>query len=539
MSNPIRIIGAIAESNVTITCISELLKSSTETLAHGGDFTGKPVTQIRASDTHVLKLHLGGGFQEEKIAMAWGEKNLIKNRETGLYHPQKTWFIIWDADEEVWRVGNVTPRMIPLHTLIEDYPTSQIIEWLLKVCHLYITHVSRHEERLDEGLSNFALADDDRIYYIDDDFYSWDHFLSFSAMIAGWFRLYSFTWLDEETAYSFALQLADIVRERFTETSDIAPVHVIYEHLGAQFLGGNALLCMDQFREALLHSSRNVYLQESEMLESSVPSPAIIEKKLSPAPDINELVSWMEEDEPVALLADIHANLPALDKVLELLDTKGIERIIALGDIVGYGPHPAECIERLSDRHAVCIRGNHDHMVGSGTPVSSMHGSRLEAANWTVSHLNDHYKQWLLELPLQWRHSPWIMVHGAPIDPTFFNAYIYERTAECNLNWMRENQFNFCIHGHSHLQGIYYLDQGDTKLIKGIHQGMLDASSLICPGSIGQPRGGTAGAEFGILRPKSRSIELLITDYDIEATIADMLQHQLPDQLMQRLRNGL
>ncbi|PIQ30614.1 MAG: hypothetical protein CO186_06095 [Zetaproteobacteria bacterium CG_4_9_14_3_um_filter_49_83] len=520
-----QILGSISDSSTTVECIDTLLKQAVKELSHGGDFTGKPVTRIHVSATHVLKMHLGGGFHEQKTAALWCEKHLAKNKAVDLYHPQKTWFIT--KDEDVWRVGNITPRMQPLHTLLNECDNKQSLEWLVKVCALYIRHAAKFQERLDEGLSNFGLADDGKLYYLDDDFYSWDHFLSFTAMLAGWFRLYSPRWLNEDAAYYFSGRLAEIILDRFHCITDMAPLHTVFEHMGDHYLNGAALISVDRFRKALLESS---HIKSSFM--------PLNDEKVLKMHAVEDLNNWLEEDKPIALLADIHANFPALKAVLAEVKKDGVQRILSLGDVVGYGPHPIECIELLSELDAVCIRGNHDQMVGSGVPVPSMHGSRLIAAEWTVNQLAVQHKRWLLDLPLQWRNSPWIVMHGAPVDATFFNAYIYDRTAESNLNWMEEHRFSFCIHGHSHLQTIYARFCGNTRQMKGPQNTTLENISLICPGSVGQPRGGVAGAEFAVLYPLSRRVIMKIIDYDIESTIRDMCAYQLPDQLVQRLRNG-
>ncbi len=524
MDGDIRIIGSISGKQEAASCIAALLTASEESLTHGGDFTGKPITSIKASATHILKLHMGGGFSDEKIATSWVMHNLEKNRQSGLYHPDKTWFLI--EQDQTWHAGNITPRMQPLHVLIEQCGPAQAMSWLIKVCKIYISHAANFQDRLDEGLSNFGLADDNRLYYLDDDFYTWDHFLSFTHMLAGWFRHYSGSWLDETKARELGRQLSSIIHEAFDNTPGIDSVHVVYEHLGSQFLHNQAQVCAEHCRQELMEASHNV------QPESSHKSDAL-------HPHTTEVSTWLNEDEPIGVLADVHANLPALRAVLEELDRQNIQRIMVAGDIVGYGPHPAECIELLSERGAACLRGNHDHIVGTGVPVASMQGSRLIAAEWTINHLDEHYKRWLTALPLQWRFPPWIAMHGAPMDPTFFNAYIYDRTAERNLQWLQANQFDFCLHGHSHLQGIYWLKQGNIRYGKGAHDAILHKTSLICPGSVGQPRGGIPGAEFAILRPTSHKIQMRIIDYDLDETIRDMRRHRLPGQLMQRLRNGI
>ena len=516
-------IGPVAEGSDTA---ADLLKIPVMSLDHGGEFTGRPVTRIHLSDSHVLKINTSGAFDNRKIATAWCEKVLQKERRANLYHPRKTWFVLFEDD--IWRVGNIAPRMSPLHTHLDQCDAGQSLDWLLKVSKLYLQHAAALHERLDEGLSNFGVTEDGSLYYLDDDFYSWDHFLCFTAMIAVWLRQFSGTWLNDELASAFGLGLSEQLRQCFSDTPGMAPRHIVYEHLGSQYMNEEAECRVEIVRAALMRS-------QDRGSDEPVTSPSL-ENRYSLA----DVYQWLEEDEPVAVLADIHANEPALQTVLDELKSENINRILCLGDIVGYGPHPTECIDLLCEAGVVCIRGNHDHMVGNGIPVPSMHGSGLLAAQWTISHIDQEHRSWLSSLPLQLRHTPWMAVHGAPQDPTFFNAYVYDRTAESNLNWMKEHDFKFCLHGHSHLQGCFTLKHGQAKRSSyTAEENRLERITLICPGSVGQPRGGSTDAEYAIIYPKSFRLVMRRCTYDIAATVRDMTRHQLPDQLIQRLWRGI
>lgn len=517
------IIGSMGETHIPLDAIEATLTAPEQDLEHGGTFTGKPVTHIRLTAQFVLKLHLDGGFDSREMALLWGKKKQEKTRATELYHPEKTWFIHFQDD--LWRIGNITPRMQPLHTCLENASDDQILQWINHVCRLYLHHAATFHERLDEGLSNFGLTGNGELYYLDDDFYSWDHFLSFSAMITGWIRKHVDGWFDAAFAPRFAQALADSIKQEFAATTGIDALHTVYEHLGSHFLSDAAQERCEAFRKALIEA-KDQQQQLFGVDEKSVPS-------------LQEVTEWFESNEPVALLADIHANRPALLKVLDDLTRQNISRILVLGDIVGYGPHPAECIDIIRQTAGiVCLRGNHDHMVGTGKAIPSMHGSRLAAAAWTIEHLAAPYKKWLTELPLQWRAKPWIALHGAPQDATFFNAYVYDRTADSNLHWMQEHDFLFCLHGHSHLQGTFTLMHGEAVRDKSIGETVLKHTTLICPGAVGQPRAGIPGCEYAIIYPLERRLINKRLDYDIEEAITDMRREGLPSQLINMLRHG-
>ena len=525
MKNSI-VIGSVGDSGYLPEEIDAVLQASQQRLQHGGTFTGKPGTQLHVTDDSVLKLKTDGGFDTSEIARSWCTDLLDKSRKIGLYHPAKTWFI--HLDKDIWRLGNIAPRMEPLHMAIEQVAPRKALEWLLHISIIYLRHASDFHERLDEGLSNFGLAKDGLIYYLDDDFYPWDHYLSFSAMLAGWFRKYSEAWLDKDMADDFGKALAFQIQKAFSERDASDMLRMLYEHLGFQFTAGKATEHISTFREALLHPEPT-----SSGLRFSA--------DIAPRPvAVMDEEDWFHGDQPVALLADIHANMPALEAVMSQLAAEGVNHILVAGDIVGYGPHPAECIDALRAAGAVCLRGNHDHAVGSGQLPDTLHGSRMISLKWTSDILDGPRKKWLMELPLQWHSSQWLALHGAPRDPTFFNAYVYDRTAESNLHWMIEREIRHCVHGHSHLQGIYWVEDKVSQYHRNSGPGIveLQGHTLICPGSVGQPRSGVPGTEYAILYPDTARIDFRRVSYDMEKTMADMKSEGLPDDLIQRLRRG-
>lgn len=517
------VIGSMSDQHIALEEIETTLATSPQDLEHGGTFTGKPVTQVHVTDNYVLKLHLDGGFDTREMALSWGQKKQEKTKSTQLYHPEKTWFI--HHYDGLWRIGNITPRMLPLHTCLDDADSDEILGWITRVCEFYLRHAATFHERLDEGLSNFGLTEDKSLYYLDDDFYSWDHFLSFSAMVTGWIRRHVNDWFDGPFAERFAVTLAASIKQEFATTTGVDALYTVYEHLGSHFLSDAALERCETFRKALIEAKDQQ-------------QPLFVAHEKS-GPSMDDVSEWFESDKPIALFADIHANRPALLRALDDLKSEEIDRILVLGDIVGYGPHPADCIDIVRQNGMACLRGNHDHMVGTGKAIPSMHGSRLAAAIWTIDKLDGPYKKWLTELPLQWRNQPWMALHGAPQDATFFNAYVYDRTADSNLAWMAEHNYRYCLHGHSHLQGTYTLVHGEAVKNKELGETMLDNITLICPGAIGQPRAGIPGCEYAILHPSDNRLIFKRLDYDIEETIADMQKEGLPPQLMNLLRKGM
>ena len=157
----------------------------------------------------------------------------------------------------------------------------------------------------------------------------------------------------------------------------------------------------------------------------------------------------------------------------------------------------------------------------------------------TVARLDEPDRYWLGELPVYLRDDDWLAVHGAPQDKTFFNGYVYRLTYEENLDNIASRSIRVCFHGHTHIQGVYCRtgrqDQhcSDRRLsLDGIDY------ALVCPGAVGQPRGGRSGAEFAIYDPDLNEVEFFSIDYDLEETVRDLNRLQFPPQLATRLERG-
>jgi len=244
---------------------------------------------------------------------------------------------------------------------------------------------------------------------------------------------------------------------------------------------------------------------------------------------------------PVALLADIHANWPALQSVSRELETRGIDQCLCLGDTVGYGPHPKECVAWVRRHCHVCIRGNHDHFVGHGQGRVAMSNTARIVAEWTRTRLSDDELRWLGDLPLKWAQENCLAVHGAPMDRSCFNGYVYETTWENNLDYLAGTDFRRCLIGHSHLQGVWFAGadgaRGKTERT-GRHDLAAWTLAIVNPGSVGQPRNGRAGAQFAILDLETQTLELARADYDMNEVIRDIRREGLPEQLGSRLLNG-
>jgi len=518
----IRIVGSIADESVEIADIQAVLQQERLELGRDGDFIGKSTTTLRANDSHVVKLHLTRRFSDEKVGFGWVGHHLKKECKAYVYHPARCWFIV--LHDGRWVPGNITPRLLPVHKRFESLQEvgQEHLTLLSDIIAMYLDYAVRVEKRLDEGLSNFGL-DGDQLYYLDDDIFEWDQFNALSALIAGWFRRYSTSWFNVGFAEAFGTSVNQHLKHYFAGIPGLDASQVMAEQLHGMF-----------FPDGEIEEVAHAFIDVLRYGDSSC-----AEDKQQQFADLDDFATCFDEDEPIAILADVHANLPALQTVLTEVRHRGIERIFVLGDLVGYGPHPKECIDLLREVGAISLRGNHDHAVGTGDMVLSMTSSSTWTANWTLERVSEADRNYLRRLPLRMTHRPWLAVHGAPVDKTFFNAYVYNRTAEANVRWVKEQGYRFALHGHSHLQGVY-AEQGDDVIC--VKDAIIDLeqyqTSLMCPGSVGQPRGGVVGAEFAILKPRSYALELLCLPYEVNEVIQDMIIEGFPEQLMKRLKTG-
>jgi len=345
--------------------------------------------------------------------------------------------------------------------------------------------------------------------YLDDDIYGWDHFASFSAMLANWLRKSAELSLDVDAWHQLGQRLKPLLSQYSSAADDMVCAGVEDQIVGQY----------EPMKQAFIYALRPIYAPATGTTASEIFAP----------------------HEPIGLLADVHANLPAFDAVLAALDERGIRQYMMLGDVVGYGPNPKACIDLIRQRNIYCLRGNHDHYVAHEGDVRVAMGMMAKRmADWTIMQLDAADRAWLGALPVRYRSTDWMAVHGAPVDKSFFNAYVYDMTAERNLDYLAASDIHICLHGHSHIQGAYALDGGGYQPFQSPERLDLQylEAALLCPGSIGQARGGTAMAQAAVFYPDRLQVEMLSLHYDVEPLIADMQRHDFPVELIARIREG-
>jgi diadenosine tetraphosphatase ApaH/serine/threonine PP2A family protein phosphatase len=238
----------------------------------------------------------------------------------------------------------------------------------------------------------------------------------------------------------------------------------------------------------------------------------------------------------VAVLSDIHANLPALDAVLAAIPS--VDEVWQLGDVVGYGPHPDEVVTRLRDLGAIGVRGNHDLAAVGGREIESFNVDARQAAEWTRATIGDDTAAWLTALPETLEREGFTLVHGSPRDPIW--EYVTSTpVARAGIAAMTTPSG---LHGHTHCPIAYIEDDGRLETMSpasGSELAIEGRRVLLNPGSVGQPRDGIPTASWMVIDTGAGTATWRRTAYDVSAVQADMTALSLPERLVARLSYGL
>lgn len=238
----------------------------------------------------------------------------------------------------------------------------------------------------------------------------------------------------------------------------------------------------------------------------------------------------------IAVLSDIHANLPALDAVLA--DAGEVDGVWHLGDVVGYGPDPDGVVARLTSIGAIGVRGNHDAAAVGGDEIDWFNPDARRAMEWTRTAVSPETVAWLTALPQRRTHAGMELVHGSPREPLW--EYVTSAAiAKPNLEVLATR---IGLHGHTHMP-VAFVEEGDrVEAVRGRSGMRLELGArraLVNPGSVGQPRDGHPLASYMILEPEAAAVTWHRVAYDIEAVQGAMRAAGLPRPLVARLAIGL
>lgn len=222
----------------------------------------------------------------------------------------------------------------------------------------------------------------------------------------------------------------------------------------------------------------------------------------------------------LALVSDIHANLEALEATLADIASQPVDRIVCLGDIVGYNASPAECVRLIRDSNSLCVAGNHDLAVCGRITPKNFSTTAARAAAWTRQRLTGDELAFLRGLPLKANiDDKLILVHGALHPDTGCESVRLDnaerRMASFAALMAHPSGARVCAFGHTHRAAIYELRDGEETLLAGQEIRLRDdAYYLINPGSVGELRGRDRRASYMILDLARRTVTLRRVEYD-------------------------
>lgn len=237
-----------------------------------------------------------------------------------------------------------------------------------------------------------------------------------------------------------------------------------------------------------------------------------------------------------AILSDIHGNLEALQAVLQDAKQQGCTHYVCLGDIVGYGPNPRECLHLIQELNCPTVIGNHDEYVAKDQALTGFNPMAADGIKWTRDQLNEAEKSWLRNLKYVRTVDPFTIVH-ATLDLPERWAYVFDKlAAAASFNYQHTA---VCFNGHTHVPIAF------IRTPSGIQGGLYTRIRIevarkyfINCGSVGQPRDRNPKAAYVVFDLANNLIELRRVEYDIAATQKKIRAAGLPESLAQRLEQG-
>ncbi len=245
----------------------------------------------------------------------------------------------------------------------------------------------------------------------------------------------------------------------------------------------------------------------------------------------------------LAIIADIHSNLEALERVLIRVRQEDVDAVLNLGDLVGYNANPSECLEMLQDETVWSLAGNHDLALFDPERAQCFNIIAYQALNWSREQLQPRHLQFLQGLPLT-REEPgsFLACHGTPTSADTYIAYHFQGKRVLK-QLSRETRLRVCFFGHTHRRALWYRDIRGKVALQELSQPKVVLSPechyLINPGSVGQPRDGNPEAAYAIFDDQEFSIHFKSTPYDILGAQRRILAAGLPPYLAERLARGV
>jgi len=242
----------------------------------------------------------------------------------------------------------------------------------------------------------------------------------------------------------------------------------------------------------------------------------------------------------IVVLSDVHSNIVALETVLA--DAGSFDALWCLGDTIGYGPAPNECVELIRQHATITLTGNHDLACLGKISLDDFNPDARRANLWNGLQLKPTNRKWLLPLPpaLSVDHQ-YYLAHGSPREPVW-EYLLMPSQALANLEWFTEP---ICFIGHSHVQFAFRCSRDDRRCERivpeaGSQLNFTDnARYFVNPGSVGQPRDHDPRAAYAIFDTERQTLTFKRVAYDIKQTQEQMRDYGLPSALIYRLSIGM
>jgi predicted phosphodiesterase len=240
-----------------------------------------------------------------------------------------------------------------------------------------------------------------------------------------------------------------------------------------------------------------------------------------------------------AVFSDVHANHEALEAMLADADRRSPDAYVCLGDVVGYGPDPNACTERVRGLRAAVVAGNHDRGAVGRLDGAAFSPLAREAIEWTAGVLTEESRAFLAALPERFQSPAFLAVHGSPREP--ITEYILDLPTA--LAVFAGTEFGMCLVGHTHMPAVFVRGEDGhikTQAFRPDEPVRLAGASryIINAGSVGQPRDGDPRAAYLIFEDESTTVTLHRVAYPVAATQAKMAARGLPPLLSRRLSVG-
>lgn len=241
----------------------------------------------------------------------------------------------------------------------------------------------------------------------------------------------------------------------------------------------------------------------------------------------------------IALISDIHANIEALEAVLADIETRKVDKIFCLGDIVGYGANPNECIDLVRKTCSIVLLGNHDAAAVGMLSTQHFNIHAKIAIEWTSDNLKKSGHDYLSMLPLKENRVSHTFVHATPYEPNMWYYITSLEEAAFNFQFF---ETSFCFVGHTHIPIIIVLEQEKEVYVHSgeslEYEALANVRFLINMGSVGQPRDRNSKSCYGIVDTDAKTFTYHRIAYDVQKAQGKMRKIKMPEFLISRLEEG-